>query len=100
MRDIGDLKQVSRGHYRLTDPLGLESPDMTAVALAVPRPGRGPGGPCGRCAARVWQPRTNSCLAKVCRVTNVMRPDPDAHSGHADHLFRSIVTFRWRLKAA
>jgi len=37
MRDAGELEQVSRGYYRLTDLPQLGNPDLVAVALAVPK---------------------------------------------------------------
>jgi len=37
MRDAGKLRQVSRGHYRLSDLPELGNPDLVAVALAVPK---------------------------------------------------------------
>ncbi|MCK4602600.1 MAG: type IV toxin-antitoxin system AbiEi family antitoxin domain-containing protein [Phycisphaerae bacterium] len=37
MRDAGELEQVGRGHYRLTDLPQLGNPDLIAVALAVPK---------------------------------------------------------------
>ena len=37
MRDAGELQQVSRGHYRLSDLPQLGNPDLVAVALAVPK---------------------------------------------------------------
>ena len=37
MRDAGEIQQVSRGHYRLSDLPQLGNPDLVAVALAVPK---------------------------------------------------------------
>lgn len=37
MRDTGEIRQVSRGHYRLSDLPQLGNPDLVAVALVVPK---------------------------------------------------------------
>jgi len=37
MRDGGELRQVSRGYYRLSDLPQLGNPDLVAVALAMPK---------------------------------------------------------------
>ena len=37
MRDAGELEQISRGYYRLTDLPQLGNPDLVATALAVPK---------------------------------------------------------------
>jgi len=37
MRDAGEIQQVGRGHYRLSDLPQLGNPDLVAVALAAPK---------------------------------------------------------------
>jgi len=37
MRDAGEIAQVTRGYYRLSDLPELGNPDLVAVALAIPK---------------------------------------------------------------
>jgi predicted transcriptional regulator of viral defense system len=37
LRDTGEIEQVSRGLYRLSEKPGLTNPDLVAVALRIPR---------------------------------------------------------------
>lgn len=37
LRDSGEIEQVSRGFYRLSEKPGLTNPDLVAVALRIPR---------------------------------------------------------------